>query len=829
MKLVPRSMFLCIAVALISLSGPFLSYPEPAAASTVPAENALSYLRQVMDRYTAFYVYADKYAVANHFVPSGWMGDYGDISLDEAETRTFHRGGNSIRITYQPKGFNGWAGIYWQTPANNWGTVAGAGFNLQGVQRLTFWARGQLGGEKAEFLVGGIAGQYGDSLQPARRTAILTLSSEWQQYTIDLQGANLRYVIGGFGWVTSRVQNPQGATIYIDDIRFEGLLNKPRLLESYETVFSNSRPQPLLDNTYVYVYQDGGASVNSYADTGLMGDYGDIQVNGRDTSAPRSGATAYRVHYSAAATQRQQWAGIYWQSPEYNWGDRPGGYNLTAAARLTFWAKGAVGGERLEFFIGGITGQFYDTVQPKRTTGIVTLGTTWQQFVINLNGVNLARVIGGFGFAIAKQNNLQGATFYLDDIRYERVSPAAHAVFIPPPSSPDAAAMLAAHSYDNALAILAFLASGTPGDLGRARILADSLVWVQNHDSARDGRVRNVYYADELSANTPSGLVARYNNDLYGSGTTAGNAAWVMLAWLNYYQKQGGIQYLNAAKWLGEWIQAKTNDPKGPGGYTGGVPGWGAKYTYKSTEHNLDIYVAFMKLYELTHVTAWRDRALHAKRLVQAMWNSAGKCSYPDATPCFYTGTTPDGVTINKEAYPLDVNTWGFLALGQANWYGHALDFVKQHHCATDVINGVVFEGFDFDTGLQGGVDGIWWEGTGQMVTALWARYYFSAGKQRQDSYTDALKFSAELRKAQIRAPRANGRGIVATTRERVWTGFNLPAGGKWYYYNRLHVGATAWFIFAELQYNPFWGIPANVPIPYQGAEWANPVLPSTC
>jgi hypothetical protein len=58
---------------------------------------------------------------------------------------------------------------------------------------------------------------------------------------------------------------------------------------------------------------------------------------------------------------------------------------------------------------------------------------------------------------------------------------------------------------------------------------------------------------------------------------------------------------------------------------------------------------------------------------------------------------------------------------------------------------------------------------------------------------------------------------MVATVRERVWTGFNLPTGGRWYYYNRLHVGATTWLIFAELQYNPFWGIPANVQIPYQG------------
>ena len=216
-----------------------------------------------------------------------------------------------------------------------------------------------------------------------------------------------------------------------------------------------------------------------------------------------------------------------------------------------------------------------------------------------------------------------------------------------------------------------------------------------------------------------------------------------------------------------------------------------------------------MKLYEITHDDKWRTRGLHAKRFVQAMWDVKDQF--------FYTGTTPDGITINKEAYPLDVNTWGFLALGEANRYGCALDFALVHHAASDDVNGDRFEGFDFDTGIISGTDGVWWEGTGQMVTALWARYYLRTGQQREQSHADALKYTAELRHAQLAAPRANGKGMVATARERVWTGFNLPDGGKWYYYNRLHVGATAWFIFAELQYNPFWGISASAPIPYPG------------
>jgi hypothetical protein len=31
----------------------------------------------------AFYVYLDKGARENHYIPSGWMGDYGDVKMDD--------------------------------------------------------------------------------------------------------------------------------------------------------------------------------------------------------------------------------------------------------------------------------------------------------------------------------------------------------------------------------------------------------------------------------------------------------------------------------------------------------------------------------------------------------------------------------------------------------------------------------------------------------------------------------------------------------------------------------------------------------------------------
>jgi hypothetical protein len=34
---------------------------------------------------------------------------------------------------------------------------------------------------------------------------------------------------------------------------------------------------------------------------------------------------------------------------------------------------------------------------------------------------------------------------------------------------------------------------------------------------------------------------------------------------------------------------------------------------------------------------------------------------------------------------------------------------------------------------------------------------------------------------------------------------FALPTGEPWFYFNRLHVGATAWMVLAETGVNPFW------------------------
>ncbi|MFH1776064.1 MAG: hypothetical protein ABH952_00655 [Candidatus Omnitrophota bacterium] len=181
---------------------------------------AVSFITGAM-AFDVFHVYIDKGSRDNHYVPSGWMGDYGDLKLNESCTENPHTGKTCIKITYSAEGKQGakWAGIYWQNPANNWGDVDG-GMDLSGAKALTFWARGEKGEERiVEFKVGGITGPYSDS--DSASIGPIDLTAEWKEYKINLEGRDMSYISGGFAWVTNVDSNPEGMTFYLDDIKYE--------------------------------------------------------------------------------------------------------------------------------------------------------------------------------------------------------------------------------------------------------------------------------------------------------------------------------------------------------------------------------------------------------------------------------------------------------------------------------------------------------------------------------------------------------------------------------------------------------------------------------
>jgi hypothetical protein len=91
---------------------------------------------------------------------------------------------------------------------------------LNGAHEVIFKAKGANGGETiSQFKIGGITGNYSDSGSAA--IGPVTLSKQWKQYEISLEGQELSSISGGFCWTMTRDENPQGAVFYLEDIRYE--------------------------------------------------------------------------------------------------------------------------------------------------------------------------------------------------------------------------------------------------------------------------------------------------------------------------------------------------------------------------------------------------------------------------------------------------------------------------------------------------------------------------------------------------------------------------------------------------------------------------------
>lgn len=187
----------------------------------------------------------------------------------------------------------------------------------------------------------------------------------------------------------------------------------------YEDDYAMEEEVPAVSSFKAFpVYTDGRSPDNHYILSGYMGDYSDVKIDISSFDNPYSGSTCIKTVYSNAISQGARWCGVYWQSPANNWGDRKGGYDLTGATKLTFWARGENGGERIEEFkLGGITGLYPDS--DIAGIGPVLLTTDWKQYEIDLRGKDLSYISGGFAWATNLDVNPDGATFYLDDIRYE--------------------------------------------------------------------------------------------------------------------------------------------------------------------------------------------------------------------------------------------------------------------------------------------------------------------------------------------------------------------------------------------------------------------------
>lgn len=381
-----------------------------------------------------------------------------------------------------------------------------------------------------------------------------------------------------------------------------------------------------------------------------------------------------------------------------------------------------------------------------------------------------------------------------------------------------------AFTYDNAVAIQAYLARGAGGDLARAEVIGNGLIEAQaTNFPFNDGRFAQAYYVNVADQNGAYITPAAFPFYFYGSAV--GDQAWAGMALAQLYRRTGGMSYLVAALKVANWIVNNTFSPTG--GYSFGTNINSSNQSVpspngKSTEHNIDTYAFFTMLAKLTNNgnassgACWASLAQHALVFVESMFNAAGGF--------FYTGTNSDGVTPATYPVPEDVQTWSYLALLSKS-YGVSLDWVKTNLVTIDTpsspnsalkgLGNIRIQGETFDTAslaanAAGGADpeAVWLEGTAHTATALLWRGLppeDDSPLYHGDFHTArVLLENIQLAQAKLGAgqqvnqtPIPAGLGVVAATG-------TLDTGFGYDYFPNLHIGATGWYALALQAANPF-------------------------
>ena len=160
-------------------------------------------------------IYGEEADPAN-YIPAGRMGDTKAIKLNPAWTEQAHSGKTCLRCDFDAD--QGWGGVAWQNPPGDWGD-RGGGYDLTGAKKLTFWVRGEKGGEVVQF-------EFGVLGKPKRffdtgkgKLENVQLTKDWQRHEIDVSAQDLTRIKTGFAWTVASPGQP--VTFFLDDICWE--------------------------------------------------------------------------------------------------------------------------------------------------------------------------------------------------------------------------------------------------------------------------------------------------------------------------------------------------------------------------------------------------------------------------------------------------------------------------------------------------------------------------------------------------------------------------------------------------------------------------------
>lgn len=335
-----------------------------------------------------------------------------------------------------------------------------------------------------------------------------------------------------------------------------------------------------------------------------------------------------------------------------------------------------------------------------------------------------------------------------------------------------------AFTYDQSLAAQAFLAFG---DIRNAELILD----FYEQRALREGGAYYTAY-DAGDGRAAEAIVI------------TGPNLWIGLAALQHEHRLKTGKFLPMARRIGDWALS-IQDAEG------GLKG-GHQVTWYSTEHNLDAYAFFDRLYATTD-----DERYRTGRDKTLAWLKK------------YAYTATEG-RLNRgkgdATIATDTFSWAIAAIGPETLKKNGLDYeaiidFAEKHCVVKIQyrtqSGklITVRGFDFAKAQnigRGGVISTEW--TAQMIVSyrILARHYEATGdKDRAALYRDKAElYLAELQKLVVTSPSRVGQGhgcLPYASIDNVDTGhgWRTPKGKQ-----TGSIAGTAYGLFAWTGYNPF-------------------------
>jgi hypothetical protein len=353
-----------------------------------------------------------------------------------------------------------------------------------------------------------------------------------------------------------------------------------------------------------------------------------------------------------------------------------------------------------------------------------------------------------------------------------------------------------------------------------AKRICDTLVLITDLDLVGDGRSRSAYnqinpiFRDFNPDSPPDYYTTPVENTIY-----TGNLAFIIIALGRYYLITKEYKYLKSASLIANFIHSNLEVDLPWGGYAGGFKWDGIKdvaISFRSTEHNIDVYAAARLLFGITNNPLYETMMSVAKTFVSNMWNQEVK-SYMVGTLSNKETNLPMDEW-NLYNYATDAQTWKILSDIDNNLERNtlALEWVQNYTLVTEKAedkDGISRE--YLGTLFGAGGTGIQLENTASAAMAFFkvaGTLYDQDPVKSQYFYDLSGNIAVTLTQVQKYAANGDGHGIIAALQiegAKVWPG-NEFAGGSWRYFPVLHTAASAWAGLA-LKYM------------YYGDSYANP------